>query len=451
MTQRKLFGTDGIRGKANKYPLTPEMVVKVGQATALAFKNGNKHPKVIIGKDTRITGYVLETALTSGLCSMGADVILVGPVPTPAVAHLVKSLVADVGIVLTASHNPAGDNGIKYFSSKGVKIPDEKEMEIEKLIFSEELEKKLAKVENIGKAYRVEDASGRYIEFAKHSIINYSLSGLRVVLDCANGASYKIAPKVFKELGAEVISINTEPDGLNINLNCGATSPQNLSEVVTKEKADIGMAYDGDADRLIVVDEKGNIVDGDTIIYLIAKNHQQRNVLKNDSIVVTQYSNLALDAKLKQCGIKTIRVENGDRYVIDEMIKKKIVVGGEKSGHIILSRYSTTGDGIISSLHIAKILQKSKKSMSELASELQFYPQVLENLEVKEKRPLDQLSSFMELKKEIEESLGSQGRVFVRYSGTENLCRIMIEGKNLETIKEMAKKVKETLAKEVGL
>lgn len=451
LTKRRLFGTDGIRGVANTYPMTPEIAVKVGKAAALAFKNGKKHPKFIIGKDTRISGYILETALTSGLCSMGADVMLVGPMPTPAVAHLTKSLVADAGIVLTASHNPAEDNGIKFFSSKGIKLPDEVELKIENLILNDDLDSTDIKGNLIGKAFRVDDAIGRYIEFAKQSILNFSLSGLKIVLDCANGAAYKIAPKVFKELGAEVIVMNDNPDGLNINENCGALFPENMGAIVKANKADIGMAFDGDADRIIVVDENGDVVDGDCIIYLIAKNHLKRGVLKNDGVVITQYSNLALDAKLKSLGIKAVRVENGDRYVIDQMIKSNYVVGGEKSGHIILSRYSTTGDGIISALHMAKILKKSNQKLSELNKELVFFPQVLENINVKEKKDLSKIPGFNSLKSRIEDELGDCGRIFVRYSGTQNVCRIMLEGKELSQIKSFAQEVRAIISSEIGV
>jgi phosphoglucosamine mutase len=382
---------------------------------------------------------------------MGADVFLVGPMPTPAVAHLTRSLVADASIVLTASHNPAEDNGIKFFSNKGIKLPDDVELKIEELIFSKKLDTSHVMGDMIGKAKRIEDASGRYIEFAKQTILNYSLSGMKIVLDCANGAAYKIAPQVFKELGAEVITIGNDPDGLNINKDCGAMCTQEISKIVKKSKADLGMAFDGDADRIILVDEKGNVVDGDSIIFLVAKNHQKRGKLKNDTVVVTQYSNLGLDAKLKDYGINTVRVENGDRYVIDEMLKSGYVVGGEKSGHIILSRYNTTGDGIVTGLHIAKINKKSGKTISELVKEIEYYPQLLKNIDIKEKKELSKIKGYKELKKKIDDKLGKDGRIFVRYSGTQNVCRVMIEGKDKKVIKAFLDEMVKLIKNEVGI
>jgi len=450
MEERKLFGTDGIRGKANVYPLIPEIVVKVGKAIARVFSDGEKRPKVIIGKDTRISGYILETSLTSGLCSMGADVILVGPMPTPAIAHLTKSMGADAGIVLTASHNPAEDNGIKLFSSEGIKLSDKKELEIEKHIFDDILTTSGVVGNLIGKAYRVDDATGRYIEFTKQSILNYSLSGMKIVMDCANGATYKIAPKVFKELGADVIVINNEPDGMNINKNCGALYPEGMGQLVKAKGADIGLAFDGDGDRIIVCDENGEVIDGDTIIYLIAKNHLKRGVLKNNTVVVTDYSNLAFDAKMKESGIETVRVQNGDRYVIEEMLRGEFVVGGEKSGHVILSRYSTTGDGIVTALHLTKILKKSERKLSELSKELVLYPQIMLNVKVSKKKEFSEIVGFNEIKEKIESTLKEKGRLFVRYSGTENLCRIMLEGEDLVQIKSFGEQVKEVIEKAIG-
>ncbi len=390
-----------------------------------------------IGKDTRISGYILETSLTSGLCSMGADVILVGPMPTPAIAHLTKSMGADAGIVLTASHNPAEDNGIKLFSSEGIKLSD--------ILTTSGVVGNL-----IGKAYRVDDATGRYIEFTKQSILNYSLSGMKIVMDCANGATYKIAPKVFKELGADVIVINNEPDGMNINKNCGALYPEGMGQLVKAKGADIGLAFDGDGDRIIVCDENGEVIDGDTIIYLIAKNHLKRGVLKNNTVVVTDYSNLAFDAKMKESGIETVRVQNGDRYVIEEMLRGEFVVGGEKSGHVILSRYSTTGDGIVTALHLTKILKKSERKLSELSKELVLYPQIMLNVKVSKKKEFSEIVGFNEIKEKIESTLKEKGRLFVRYSGTENLCRIMLEGEDLVQIKSFGEQVKEVIEKAIG-
>ncbi|RLG71220.1 MAG: phosphoglucosamine mutase [Candidatus Iainarchaeum archaeon] len=423
--ERKLFGTDGIRGKANEYPMTPEIALRLGKALAtyLRKKKPSKKIKILIGKDTRLSGYMLESALESGIVAMGADVYLVGPMPTPAIAHLTKSINADAGIVISASHNPAQDNGIKIFDENGFKLTDEEEYKIEQLIFAEEINGR-----NIGKAFRIDDAKGRYIEFAKATINNQSLEGIKIVLDCANGAAYHIAPPIFAELGAEVISINTNPNGLNINKNCGALHPEKMQEMVKQCKADIGFAFDGDADRLVVCDESGKIIEGEFILGLLAKWFKENGMLRNNTLVTTMQSNLALDEFLNKEGIKVVRTAVGDRYVLQEMLRGNYSLGGESSGHIIFADYSTTGDGIISALQIMRILKLSKRKISELAYLFDLYPQIKINLPVKEKVPIKELKLVTEKIKEIENSLNNKGRVFVRYSGTEKKVRILVEG-----------------------
>ena len=447
----KLFGTDGIRGVANIFPMTPEMVLIIGKATAHVFKEkcGKKKPKFVIGKDTRLSGYMIENALASGIVSVGADVLLVGPMPTPAIAHLTKSLNADAGIVLSASHNPAEDNGIKIFSEDGHKLPDNVEDEIEKYVLSGKIKTEHIKGDLIGKAHRVDDAKGRYIEFAKASVESMSLKGLRVILDCANGAAYNTAPHILSELGAEVVVLNDRPDGLNINLNCGALHPEKMMEVVKKEKAHIGIALDGDADRVIVCDEKGRSVDGDHIIAICAIDMKKRGTLVKNSVVVTIMTNKGFDIAMERESIKVVKTKVGDRYVVDEMMKKGYVLGGEQSGHIIFSNYTTTGDGMISALQLLRIMKEREKKLSKLAECMTSLPQVLVNVDVKEKKDINKLTVNKNIK-DAESKLGKIGRVLVRYSGTQNLCRIMIEGENKKEIQKIANDIAKAMKKEIG-
>ena len=447
----KLFGTDGIRGVANVFPMTPEMVLNIGKATAHVFKEkcGKKKPKFVIGKDTRLSGYMIENALASGIVSVGADVLLVGPMPTPAIAHLTKSLNADAGIVLSASHNPAEDNGIKIFSEDGHKLPDNVEDEIEKYVLSGKIKTEHIKGDLIGKAHRVDDAKGRYIEFAKASVESMSLKGLRVILDCANGAAYNTAPHILSELGAEVVVLNDRPDGLNINLDCGALHPEKMMEVVKKEKAHIGIALDGDADRVIVCDEKGKSVDGDHIIAICAINMKEQGSLRKNSVVVTIMANKGFDIAMAKEKINVVKTKVGDRYVVDEMRRKGYVLGGEQSGHIIFSNYTTTGDGIISALQLLRIMKERGKKLSKLAECMTSLPQVLVNVDVKEKKDINKLKVNKNIK-DAESKLGEKGRVLVRYSGTENLCRIMIEGENKREIRKTANDIAKAMKKEIG-
>ena len=434
---RKLFGTDGIRGKANTYPITPEMALLVGKATAkiLGGKTGDApgnegHPRVVLGKDTRISGYMLETALTGGLLSMGMDVLLVGPMPTPAVAHLTRSMRAVCGIMITASHNPACDNGIKIFAADGFKLPDEVELEIEKEILSGEVSSEAIPGDRIGKAMRIDDARGRYIEFAKSSVRNLNLRGMRIVLDCANGASYSIAPTILRELGAEVFEYSVKPDGLNINLNCGALHPENISRLVREHRADAGIALDGDADRVIFCDADGNEVNGDRIIGMLALDSRSRGELRHDTVVVTGMSNLGLHRAMKSAGVKVEVTDVGDRYVIERMRAGNFNIGGEQSGHLIFMDYATTGDGIMSALHVLGLMTRTGKPLKELASFMNVFPQEIRSLAVDRKVPLTDLDLLPKKIRECETKLGESGRTIVRYSGTENKIRILVEAES---------------------
>ncbi len=446
---RKLFGTDGIRGEANAYPVTAEIALSIGKAAAQVLTEGKNHPKFIIGKDTRLSGYMLEYAITSGLASAGADALLVGPMPTPAIAHLVRSFGADAGIMISASHNPAKDNGIKLFDSRGYKLPDSVEEKIERIVLGKNVGSHTSP-EKIGKAHRIDDAQGRYIEFAKGSVENISLKGLKIVIDCANGAGYKVSPLIFRELGAEVIVINNQPDGNNINQESGALHPEVAKAAVLGHQADVGITLDGDADRVIMIDEKGGIIDGDFIIALSAINLKEKGLLKNDSVVVTQYTNLAFDALMKKHGITTHRVENGDRYVIDLMRKKGFNLGGENSGHIIFSDHNSTGDGTISALQVLRIMHEENKPLSLLAGCLERYPQVLINVDVDKKVPFDKLPSVKEALTKAEDALGKDGRIFVRYSGTQMKARVLVEGREKAVVERSARDVARSIKAAVG-
>jgi len=445
METKKLFReTDGVRGKANFHPLDTDTVLKFGKALAEYVKkkvkpNPNREYKVIIGKDTRRSGYLLEHTLTSGFLSRGVDVMTVGPMPTPAISHLVKSFNLDLGVMITASHNPYSDNGIKVFNPNGIKLTDEEELEIEEIFFNTVFDGS----EKIGRAKRVEDVSGRYIEFIKAAIGNASLEGLKIVVDCANGASYKTAPIVFGELGAKVIPIAVEPDGYNINKNCGSLFPEKLKEVVLKEKADIGIAVDGDADRVILVDEKGNIIDGDYITAMVAKHLKKEKRLNNDTVVITEYSNLALTHELEKNGIKVLKVINGDREVAKLCREKGLNFGGEKTGHFLFLDYSDTGDGTLAALIVMKILLDTKEKLSKLAYTFKKFPQQLFNLEIKNKIPFEELSEVYKLKETWEKKFDGKGRIFLRYSGTENLLRIMVEAEEEKYVNQAGKEMLE--------
>ncbi|MBS3059019.1 MAG: phosphoglucosamine mutase [Candidatus Diapherotrites archaeon] len=447
-TERRLFGTDGIRGIANAPPMTPETVLRVGKAVADVFKkqNGRTH-KVVIGKDTRLSGYMIETALTSGLVSMGVEVMLVGPLPTPAIAHLTKSLNADAGIVLSASHNPASHNGTKIFDSKGFKLSDAVELEIERVVFSG---KELGNNNSIGKAFRVNEAKGRYIEYVKGTVDNTSLKGFKIVVDCANGAAYNVVPAVFSELGVEVKAINVFPDGLNINLNCGALHPEGMQRAVKETGANVGFAFDGDADRVIACNEKGELLDGDQIMALCAKKLLDDGKLKKKTVVATVMSNLGFHEAMRKEGINVRTTAVGDRYVIEEMKSNSFNFGGEQSGHIIFGDYSTTGDGLITALQLLRIMKETRKPLSELSGLMNRFPQVLINVNVREKKPFEMMPAVSMAVKDAESVLGKNGRVLLRYSGTENIARVMLEGKNEKLINSLASKIVASIKKEIG-
>ena len=441
----KLFGTDGIRGKANHFPMTGEIAFEVGRAAAYVL--GKKHGRnsILIGKDTRLSGYMLESALTSGICSMGMNVVLVGPMPTPGIAFVTRSLRVDAGVVISASHNPYDDNGIKFFSSDGFKLPDSTENEIEKAIFSARLEKIRPEGAGIGKAYRVDDAAGRYIEYVKSTFPKgRTLEGIKIVVDCSNGSAYKITPSVLGELGADVIPINHEPDGININADCGTAHPESMQRAVLEHKADIGIAHDGDADRTILCDERGEIVDGDKIMALCALDMKKDGKLKGDTVVATVMSNIGFELFLKKSGIKVIRTKVGDRYVVEEMISRGCNLGGEQSGHIIFLDYNTTGDGPVTALQVLSAMSRRQKSLSELASYIPIYPQVLVNVPVRKHGNTEDFPEIAAAVKKAEKKL-KNGRILVRPSGTEPKIRVMVEGDNMDDITAIAEEIAEVI------
>lgn len=436
---RKLFGTDGIRGVANLEPMTSEIAMQLGRAAAHLFMRRAGRHQIVIGKDTRISGYMLESALTAGICSMGVDVLLVGPMPTPAIAFLTRSLRADAGVVISASHNAYQDNGIKFFSNDGFKLPDEMEARIEELIVSNEISHLRPTADLIGKAFRIDDAEGRYIEFAKRSLPReLDFQGVKLVVDCANGAAYKLAPKVLRELGAKVEVIGNEPDGMNINAGCGAVHPEQLQEAVRRHKADIGIALDGDADRAIFVCEQGTIVDGDHVMAALGLDLHRNGQLAKQTMVGTVMSNFGLELSMAKAGITLLRTPVGDRYLLERMLAEGYNFGGEQSGHFIFLDHNTTGDGLISALQMISLIKRTGKPLSELAQAMSAVPQILLNITVKQKPKLETIPEIDRAIRECEARLNGNGRVLVRYSGTEPLLRIMVEGERDATIKEVA-------------
>ncbi len=430
---RSYFGTDGIRGQANKWPITPEVAMKVGMAVGIIFRNGGHRHRVVLGKDTRLSGYMIETALIAGFTSAGMDVFQLGPIPTPAVAMLTRSLRADIGVMISASHNAFADNGIKIFGPDGFKLSDEVEREIEKLIESD-LSRKLAAPRDLGRAKRVDGVRDRYVEYAKRTLPrNMSLEGMRIVVDCANGAAYRTAPEVLWELGAEVFSIGVEPDGLNINKDCGSTSISALCERVRELRADIGIALDGDADRVILVDEKGEAVDGDQLMAVVAESWQKSGQLAQPGIVATVMSNLGLERHLESLGMTLARTKVGDRHVVEHMRQNGFNVGGEQSGHIILSDFSTTGDGLVAALQVLSVVRQEQRPVSAVCRRFEPVPQVLKNVRIAGGKPLEEADVI----KAIEAGkakLGDSGRLVIRPSGTEPLIRVMAEGDDLDLV-----------------
>ena len=440
---RKLFGTDGVRGVANTYPMTTEIAMQLGRAIAFLVKkqmpDKEHNPRIVIGKDTRLSGYMIENALASGICSMGVNVLLVGPLPTPGIAFITTGMRADAGVVISASHNPFQDNGIKIFSKYGFKLPDEEEAIIEDLIFSNKMEELRPVAEEIGKAARIDDAKGRYIVFLKNTFPKrYTLDGLHIVLDCAHGATYGVAPHVFEELGAKVTSIGVKPDGKNINHECGALHPGVMADLVRQESADLGIALDGDGDRLIVSDEKGKIVDGDQIMAICAEEMLQRQKLAKNTLVATVMSNLGLEIAMQRLGGKLVRTQVGDRYVVEEMRLNDYNFGGEQSGHLIFLKHNTTGDGILGALQLLIAMKKKERPLSEMTHIMEPFPQVLKNVRTEKKVAVDQLAGFSEKIAAMEKSLGSSGRILVRPSGTEPVIRVMVEGEDDELINTLA-------------
>lgn len=449
---KKLFGTDGVRGVANVHPMTTEMAMQLGRAAAYIFKNdGKRRHRIVIGKDTRLSGYMIENALVAGICSMGVDVLVVGPLPTPGIANITSSMRADAGVVISASHNPFQDNGIKFFSADGFKLPDEIELKIEKLIESKKIDSLRPTASEVGKAFRIDDAAGRYIVFLKNTFPQeMDLSGLKIVLDCANGAAYKVAPAVFEELGAEVIPLGVKPNGTNINAGCGSTFPEVISEAVKSHRADIGIALDGDADRVIVCDEFGNAVDGDHIMAICATDMLKRKLLKKKTLVATVMSNMGLDIALRNAGGKIVKTGVGDRYVVEEMRRNGYNLGGEQSGHMIFLDYNTTGDGILSALQLLAVMRREEKPLSELAEVMIPLPQVLINVRLAERREIMEIPDVAALIRDVEEKLGDNGRTLIRYSGTEPLLRIMIEGQDTYEINTWAREIADLVALRLG-
>jgi len=446
--KRRLFGTDGIRGRANVPPMTPETVLRVGMAVAAHFGRGGS---VVVGKDTRLSGYMFETALASGLCALGADVMLVGPLPTPGIAYITTSMRADAGVVISASHNEYRDNGIKLFARDGFKLPDEVEAHLEQLMEPDALEHLQATPEGIGKAKRIDDAAGRYITHLKHAFPRGAkLDGTRIVVDCAHGAAYRIAPEVFTELGATVIRIGCEPDGKNINDGCGAVASERMLRTITEKGADLGIALDGDADRVVFGDGQGRLVDGDAIMAVCARELHARGQLKGGALVATVMSNMGLERSLAEVGIGLVRAPVGDRYVVEEMRQGGYNLGGEQSGHVIFFDHATTGDGVIAALQVLGIMQRTGTPLDRLAAVMRPIPQISSSITVARKEPIEKLPRLRKVIRDIERELGTEGRVLVRYSGTEAKLRVMIEGPNEDRLREHVERIAEVARAELG-
>ena len=459
MTQeKKIFGTDGVRGVANIEPVTAETSLKLGRAAAHVFTQLNPRknppgtrPKIVLGKDTRLSGYMLENALVAGITSLGVDVLIIGPLPTPGVAYITRSLRADAGIILSASHNPYEDNGIKFFRHDGYKLDDQVEQQIEQLIFAGEIDSIRPTAGRIGRAARIDDALGRYVEFAKASFPRgMSLEEMHVAVDVANGAAYKSTPCILRELGAEVTVAHNDPNGTNINAQCGSIHPEEIQRLVKETGADVGITHDGDADRVLLCDENGEIVDGDEILAVASIDLLRTGRLEQNTVVTTVMSNFGLDETLAAQGGKVVRTKVGDRYVIEEMVQRKLNLGGEQSGHIIFRDFTTTGDGIISALQILRIMHKTGQPLSKLKTSLKKYPQAQRNLLVKEKPPLAELPAVMKLVNEIEKELSGKGRVLLRYSGTEPKIRLLIEGQEFDKIDKQANRIADAIQEAIG-
>lgn len=449
--ERKLFGTDGVRGIANRYPMDSSMATKLGQAIAHVFRDAPGLNRIVVGKDTRLSGYVLESALTSGLCSMGMDAMLVGPLPTPGIAFIAHSMRAKAGVMVSASHNPVEYNGIKFFDNEGFKLPDDLELRMEKLIFEDKLDDLRSPPDELGKAFRIDDAGGRYIQYLKNTFpTNLTLDGLRIVLDCANGAGYKVAPAVFTELGATVISSAVSPDGLNINVDCGALYPERMAKLVKESGADIGIALDGDADRVIMCDENGHVIDGDGILAICALHLNSKGSLSRNTVVGTTMTNMGLEVMLRDKGISLVRTDVGDRYVMEVMRREGYNLGGETSGHVIFLHHQTSGDGTLAALRVLSIMKQKNMPLSEIRKCFEPMPQVMKNVKVRDKLPFSGIESVKKLIAFAEEKLKGRGRVLVRYSGTENIARVMVEGEDSTLIENISTEIAGAIKNEIG-
>ncbi|MBX3744468.1 MAG: phosphoglucosamine mutase [Verrucomicrobiae bacterium] len=455
---RRIFGTDGVRGTANIEPITADTVLKLGCAAAHVFKNLQQTPRgrgkhqIVVGKDTRLSGYLLENAVSAGILSMGVDVLFIGPLPTPGIAYVTRSLRADAGIAITASHNPYDDNGVKFFRSDGYKLDDDIEARIENLVFSGEIEKIRPRASAIGKAVRIDDALGRYIEHAKNTFPRgMTLEGLRIVVDCGNGAAYKATPTVLRELGAEVFAFGVHPNGTNINLDCGSMHPETMCQKVWEHRAHVGIAHDGDADRVLLCDEHGRLIDGDDIMAVAGLDLLRAGQLPGNTVVATVMSNAGLEAALQEAGGHLIRTPVGDKHVIDEMLTHGYSLGGEQSGHMIFGDHSTTGDGLVTALQILRILQSTGKPLSELVQCWTRFPQIVTNVKVREKRPFEELDHVLDLVREAETEVHQAGgRVLLRYSGTEPKARLLIEGRDPHTIESWSRKITDCIRRQLG-
>jgi phosphoglucosamine mutase len=451
-TEKKIFGTDGVRGRANRYPMTVETALALGRAAGKIFHKHNGKHRVVIGKDTRLSCYMFENALISGLCSMGVDTLMVGPMPTPAVAFITRAYRADAGIVISASHNPFNDNGIKFFSSEGFKLSDEWEREMEALVDCNDFEDSLPADNACGRNSKITDADGRYIEFVKATFPRkLSLKNIKIALDCANGAGYKVAPLVFRELDAQVFVYGNAPNGLNINDKCGSLHPEMIQKAVIDHHADVGIALDGDADRVVMIDENAQIVNGDTILAICARDMQKKGLLRHNKVVGTVMSNYGFIKAMEGLGIEVIRSSVGDRYVIQDMLKHDANLGGEQSGHMIFLDHNTTGDGLVCALQVLQIMIETDSKLSDLATIFTRYPQASVSVKVSLKPPIDTLKTVTEAQTQVEKTLGDSGRVLIRYSGTENICRVMVEGPKFKQVHQMANAIAAAIQNEIGI
>ena len=449
---RKLFGTDGIRGVANEYPMTADIALKLGQTIGYVIKTDHRGGRVVVGKDTRLSGYMLEYAMVSGICAMGVDVMLVGPLPTPGIAFITTSMRADAGVVISASHNPYQDNGIKIFSGVGLKLPDEVEERMESLMFQEDVGRCTCPPTEVGQAVRIDDAAGRYISFLKSTFPkDLTLEGLKIAVDCAHGATYKVTPAVLTELGAEVIPFGVRPNGRNINRQCGSTYPTTLQHLVRRHDADLGIALDGDGDRVLFVDHQGNLVDGDHIMAVCAKYMLESNSLRKKTVVATVMSNMGLEVALKRLGGRLLRTQVGDRYVIERMLQGGFNLGGEQSGHLIFLDHITTGDGTLSALQLLAIIQRTGRTLADLTQVMEVYPQTLINVRVREKKDLQDVPPVYQCIRAAEKKLNDRGRLLIRYSGTEPKLRVMCEGEDAAEVEAIAQEIADLIETHLGL